>query len=180
MTLEELESGLDEISRSPSERGTLELIVRRPAIDRRETVAEGQLTLAKGLEGDTWAVREAPGMSGGSPHPDKQITLMNSRVASLLAGDRERWPLAGDQLFVDLDLSAENLPPGTQLAIGSAVLEATAQPHTGCQKFGARFGLEALKFINSPSGRRLRLRGIYAKVVQPGVIRPGDPVKKLQ
>ena len=89
-------------------------------------------------------------MSDGSANPDAQLTLMNARVVALVAGERERWPLAGDQLYVDLDLSADNLPPGTRLAVGSAVIEVTPEPHTGCAKFSARFGSEALRFVNSP------------------------------
>jgi MOSC domain-containing protein YiiM len=104
---------------------------------------------------------------------------MNSRVIALLAGDKERWPLAGDQLYVDLDLSVDNLPPGTRLNFGSAVVEVSDRPHTGCKKFAARFGLDALQFVNSPQGKQLRLRGLHARVVQPGVIRVGDIVEVL-
>ena len=114
-----------------------------------------------------------------SPHPDMQLNVMNSRVIALVAQERERWHLAGDQLFVDLDLSGENVPPGTRLALGAAVIEVTAQPHTGCQKFVSRFGLDAMKFVNSPLGRQLNLRGINAKVVRPGAIRVRDAAKKL-
>ena len=133
-----------------------------------------------GLLGDTWGSRPSSSTPDGSPHPDKQLNVMNSRVIALIAVDRERWPLAGDQLFVDLDLSPANLPPGTRLALGSAVIEVTAPPHTGCQKFVERFGLDAMKFVNSPVGRELNLRGINAKVVQPGPIRVGDAVTKVK
>jgi MOSC domain-containing protein YiiM len=115
----------------------------------------------------------------GSAHPDMQLNVMNSRAIALIAQDKSRWPLAGDQLFVDLDLSAENLPAGTMLALGSAVIEVTNQPHTGCQKFVTRFGVDALKFVNSPERRALRLRGINAKVVRPGTIRVGDRIAKV-
>jgi MOSC domain-containing protein YiiM len=108
-----------------------------------------------------------------------QLNIMNSRVIALLAQDKDRWPLAGDQLFIDMDLSAENLPPGTRLALGSAMIEVTDQPHTGCKKFMERFGLDAMKFVNSPVGKQLHLRGINAKVVQPGLIQVGDVVKKI-
>ncbi len=110
----------------------------------------------------------------GSAHPLKQLNLMNARVISLLAHDPDRWRLAGDQLFVDLDLSLENLPPGTQLSMGSAVIEVTNQPHLGCNKFVSRFGADALKFVRSAVGRALRLRGLNARVIQPGLIRVGD------
>jgi MOSC domain-containing protein YiiM len=104
---------------------------------------------------------------------------MNARVIALIAQDEDRWPLAGDQLFVDLDLSKTNLPAGTRLALGSAVIEVTAEPHTGCRKFVDRFGLDAMQFVNSEAGRRLQLRGINAKVVQGGTIRVGDLVRKI-
>jgi MOSC domain-containing protein YiiM len=108
-----------------------------------------------------------------------QLTVMSTRAVELVAGDRERWPLAGDQLYVDLDLSGANLPPGTQLEIGDAMIEVSTQPHTGCDKFVSRFGLEAMKFVNSPLGRSLNLRGINARVVRPGRIRAGDEVRKV-
>lgn len=175
----ELEAGLEEIRRSPADNGLLHLIVRRPDINEREVLAEGELDVATGLVGDTWIDRGSSRTADGSSHPDMQLNLMNSRVISLIAGEKERWALAGDQLYVDLDLSAANLPPGTRLAIGSAVIEVTPQPHAGCQKFMARFGAEALKFVNSPLGREFHLRGINARVVQAGRIRAGAAVKKL-
>jgi MOSC domain-containing protein len=178
LTLEELESGLEEIRRSPEDEGVLNLIVRRLDVDSREVLEEGQLDIREGLVGDTWVVRGSSKTSDGSRHPHMQINVMNSRVIALLAQHAERWQLAGDQLFVDLDLSATNLPPGTQLQMGSAVIEATGQPHTGCQKFAARFGVDAVKFVNSSVGRQLNLRGINAKVVRSGVIRVGDVVRK--
>ena len=179
LTMQELEAGLDDVRRSPKDRGVLQMIVRRPQTDVREVVEEGQLDLLEGLVGDDWRTRGSSRTPDGSAHPDMQLTLMNSRVIALLARDKGRWQLAGDQLFVDLDLSAENLPPGTRLAVGSAVIEVTAQPHTGCDKFAARFGRDAHKFVNSPQGKQLHLRGINTRVVQPGVIRVGDVVSKI-
>lgn len=177
-SLEELQSALEEIRRAPRDRGVLEMIVRRPAPDQRELVEEGRLDPDEGLVGDSWRSRPSSRTSDGSPHPDMQLTVMNTRVVQLVAGMRERWPLAGDQLYVDLDLSRANLPPGTRLSIGEAVIEVTHQPHTGCDKFVARFGLAAMKFVNSAEGRRLNLRGINARVVHAGVVRLGDPVRK--
>jgi hypothetical protein len=179
LTLEELAAGLDEIRRSPRDGGVLALIVRRPAVDEREVLGEGVLDPAEGLAGDTWKTRRSSRTPDGSAHPDMQINVMNSRVIALLAQDGGRWPLAGDQLFLDMDLSAENLPAGTRLALGSAVIEVTNQPHTGCKKFAARFGLDALKFVNSPEGKQLRLRGLNARVIEPGVIRVGQLARRV-
>jgi MOSC domain-containing protein YiiM len=173
----ELEAGLDHLRAAPRGEGVVELIVRRPTVDERETVDEAELDLEDGLVGDSWRAR---GRSGGRPANEKaQITLMNARSTALVAGDRERWPLAGDQLFVDFDLSGEHIPPGTQLSVGTAVIEVTDEPHTGCKKFSARFGLEALMFVNSPQGRALNLRGINTRVVQPGTVRVGDAIRRL-
>ena len=175
-TAEELEAGLAHIRRSPWDTGTVELIVRRPGVDQREVLEEGRLTLDDGLVGDRWIARNTPDQS---PDPDTQLTLMNARVVELLAGDKDRWPLAGDQLYVDLDLSTENLPAGTQLQAGSALIEVTAQPHTGCAKFADRFGMTAGRFVNSSVGRPLRLRGLYARVVEEGIVRRGDRIVRI-
>jgi MOSC domain-containing protein YiiM len=179
LTAEELEAGLGEILGSPKDEGRLEMIVRRPRAGEREVLEEGLLDLAEGLVGDNWKDRGSSRTPDGSPHPDMQLNVMNSRVLALVARDRGRWELAGDQLLVDMDLSEENLPAGTRLALGSAVIEVTAQPHTGCKKFVERFGLDALKFVNAPERKGLRLRGLNARVVRPGVIRPGAAVRKI-
>ena len=179
LTLSELEAALPGALRSPKDDGTLDLIVRRPALGRRDVLDAGELDLVTGLVGDTWNIRASKRTPDGSPHPDMQITLMNSRVIAMIAGESTRWGLAGDQLYVDLDISAENVPPGTRLAIGSAVIEVTDQPHTGCAKFLKRFGVDATKFVNSPRGLALRLRGINARVVIPGRIQSGDRIRKL-
>jgi len=173
LTASELEAGLEEIRRAPKDGGTLEMIVRRPAVGERELMQEGQLDLAEGLVGDNWSTR-----GGGRPNPDTQLTVMNARVAALVSQDASRWQLAGDQLYIDLDLSDDNLPTGTQLAIGSAVIEVSAIPHTGCAKFVERFGLDAMKFVNEGEGKFRHLRGINTRVVVPGVIRVGDRATK--
>jgi hypothetical protein len=179
LSLDELEAALPAALQSPKDEGTLELIVRRPAVGRREVLDAGELDLAAGLVGDTWNMRSSSRTADRSPHPDMQINVMNSRVIAMIAGEQTRWGLAGDQLYVDLDISASNLPPGTRLAIGSAVIEVTAQPHTGCAKFVQRFGLDATKFVNAAERRDLHLRGINARVVVPGRIQTGDRVRKL-
>jgi hypothetical protein len=179
LNLAELEAGLEEIRRSPRDGGLLELIVRRPRTEQREVPQQATLDAVQGLVGDNWLARGSSSTADGSAHPEMQLNLMNSRVIALVAREKPRWQLAGDQLFVDLDLSEENLPPGTRLAIGTAVIEVTAVPHTGCKKFKARFGLDALKFVNSAVGKQLHLRGINAKVVQAGVVQTGDAVRKV-
>jgi len=171
-TTDELTAALDEIRRSPADGGTVALIVRRPEEGEREVLEEGLLDLEQGLVGDRWSRPAAP-------NPETQLTLMNVRAADAIAGGPERRPLAGDQLFVDLDLSIENLPAGTRLAVGDAVVEVTPEPHTGCAKFSARFGTDALRFVNKPPGRELRLRGVNTRVVTPGAVRAGDTISKL-
>jgi hypothetical protein len=179
LTRLELEAGLEEIRRAPKDKGVLELIVRRPAVNDREILSEAELRLDEGLVGDSWKRRRSTSTPDGSPNPDMQINIMGARVIALVAPDKNRWPLAGDQLFLDLDLSAENLPAGARLSLGSAVLEVTPPPHLGCRKFVARFGLEAMQFVNSALGKELHLRGINAKVVQAGMIRVGDLARKI-
>ena len=180
LTREELEDGLAEIRRSPKEDGSLELIVRRPEVDEREELETAALSVEFGLVGDNWKTRGSSRTTDGFGHPEMQLNIMNSRAAALVARNRSRWKLAGDQLYLDMDLSSENLPPGTRLAIGSAIIEVTAIPHTGCRKFVSRFGLDAMKFVNSPEGRALNLRGINAKVVKEGKIALGDVAKKVE
>jgi MOSC domain len=179
LSMSALEAGLDHIRLAPQDNGTLKMIVRRPREDEREMMDDGEIRLSEGLAGDSWKTRGGKHTPDGSAHLYAQITVMNARCTALLAGSEERWALAGDQLYVDFDLSQDNIPPGTRLAIGSAVLEVSAEPHTGCKKFSDRFGAEAMKFVNSPEGKRLHLRGINTKVIQDGMIRVGDAVRKL-
>ena len=137
---------------------------------------EARLTLEEGLVGDTWIQRGSKRTADGSAHPDAQLNVMSARAIEVIAADRERWPLAGDQLYLDLDISHDNLPAGSRLALGDAVIEVTEIPHTGCAKFVQRFGKEAMRFVNSDVGSSLRLRGLNARVVTPGTVRTGDKV----
>lgn len=175
----ELEQGLDIILQSPQDAGVLKLIVRRPQVDQREVLADGCLDTVQGLVGDNWLERGCRHTPDGSADPEMQLNIMNARVAALVADDPERRELAGDQLYLDMDLSDENLPPGTRLAIGDAIIEVTEPPHTGCKKFTARFGRDAMVFVNSGPGKKLNLRGINAKVVESGDISVGDVARKL-
>lgn len=179
LTTDEINSSLVDVLASPKDGGVLEMIVRRPAINKREVIKSGVLDIDNGLVGDNWLTRGSSRMDNGLGHPEMQLNVMNYRFALLIAGKRERVPLAGDQLFVDLDLSEENVPPGTQLAIGGAVIEVTPIPHLGCRKFVERFGLDAMKFANSDFGRQHHLRGINAKVIQGGSIKTGDIVGRI-
>ena len=179
LTIAQLEAGLETIRQSPKDEGVLDLIVRRPQVGEREVLEAGRLDPEEGLVGDTWKKRASSRSADGLAHPDMQLNLMNSRTIALIAGDQSRWPLAGDQLFVDFDLSEENLPPWTRLALGEAVIEVTDQPHTGCGKFIARFGVDAAKFVNSTIGQQLHLRSINARIITAGAIRVGDRVKKI-
>lgn len=179
LTTQELEAALDHLREAPKDNGVVQLIVRRPQTDHREVLEEAELDPVKGLIGDSWSVRPSSRTPDRSPHPEMQINIMNSRVTALVAQEKDRWPLAGDQLYIDMDLSKENLPGGAQLAIGTAVLEVSPLPHTGCHKFVARFGVEAMKFVNSTVGKELCLRGINARVIKGGVIRVGDTARKI-
>lgn len=176
-----LAAGLDHVRSSPIDGGVLELVVARPAEGERHVLAEGLLDPVVGLVGDNWRERPSRRSVDGRAHPDMQLNLVNARAMALICPDPARRPLAGDQLHVDLALGGDVLPAGTRVAVGEAgaVIEITAQPHTGCVKFSARFGPEALRLVNSAEGRALNLRGINARVVAGGAIRPGDELRRL-
>ena len=179
LTMEELEAALDHLRQAPKDDGVLQLIVRRPRTDERDVVEEAELDPVLGLIGDNWHVRGSGRTHDGSAHPEMQINIMNARVTALVAQEKERWALAGDQLYIDMDLSKENLPAGSRIAVGSAVLEVSPLPHTGCHKFVSRFGLDAMKFVNSEVGKKLCLRGINARIIQGGVVKVGHTAKKF-
>lgn len=170
-TYAELEAGVAAVRAAPRGRGTLDLIVRRPAKSEREILTAAALDLEQGLVGDVWLATDGT--------HTRQLTLMATRAIALVAGTRDRWALAGDQLYVDLDLSRANVPPGTRIAIGAAVVEISPEPHTGCRKFRARYGIDAVRFFGSDVGQELQLRGVNAWVVTPGAVRVGDAVVKL-
>jgi len=178
LATEELIAGLDEVRQAPPDNGRVELLVVRPAVDARETPSRVHLDVVEGVLGDTWRLRGSSRTPDGSANPEAQVTVMSARAARLVAGDDDRRKLAGDQIYADLDLSHENLPAGSRLRIGSAVVEISAEPHRGCSKFLERFGKEALRFVNSSLGRELRLRGMNCKVVSGGVVRLGDTITK--
>ena len=177
--MQELEASLDHLRQAPKDEGVVQLIVCRPNVDQREVLEEAELDIEKGLIGDNWLVRGSKKTPDGSAHPEMQINIMNARVTALVAQEKERWPLAGDQLYIDMDLSHENLPAGSRLAVGTAVLEVSALPHTGCKKFVSRFGIEAMEFVNSTVGKELCLRGINAKIIQGGIVKVGQTARKI-
>jgi MOSC domain-containing protein YiiM len=176
----DLDAHLETIRSAPRDDARLELIVLRPAVDERTPVDHAVLDPAEGIVGDGWRDRGNRHTPDGSADPEDQVTIMSTRVLAAIEPDRARWPLAGDQLYLDLDLGAENLPAGTRLAIGEAVVVVSDKPHTGCAKFAARFGADARAWINSPGGRELRMRGINVRIERGGSVRVGDPVRKLQ
>ena len=176
LSTEQSTDWMAEVARSPKDHGSLTHLVARPETDERDVLTEGVLDPVVGLVGDNWLARGSRNAADGKAEPDAQLNLMNSRCALLVAGTNDRVPLAGDQLYVDLDLSPENLPPGTRLTIGEAVIEVTAKPHTGCAKFTKRFGLAAHRWINAPAAHAMNLRGICARVVVGGTVRPGDTI----
>jgi len=180
LTAQQLNDGLEYIEGSPSDSTQIDMIVCRPAIGERKVIQQGYLDKEKGLIGDNWYTRGSSKTFDKSSHKEMQLNIMNSRCIGHIAQKKDRWQLAGDQLFIDLNLNDTNLPAGTQLSLGGeAIVEITAIPHNGCKKFAERYGVDAVKFVNSPIGKKLHLRGVNAKVVKSGIIKVGDTVKKI-
>ena len=175
----DFDRSLPDIDAAPADLGRLERIVRRPAVDQRELLETATLDTVVGLVGDDWRARGSRAMPDGSADPEAQITMISTRVLRALEPDGSRWAQAGDQLYVDLDLRVETLPAGARLAIGDAVLEISAKPHTGCEKFAARFGIDALAWISTPVGKAHRMRGLNARIVQGGTIAVGDAIRRV-
>jgi hypothetical protein len=181
----DLEAGLDHVRAAPADEGTVSLVVRRPGLGLREILDEGRLDPADGMVGDTWLERATSRAIADGRHVDSQVNVMGARMVGLLADTAEEQAYAGDQLYLDLDISVANLPTGSRLAFGEpgaggAVIEVSAKPHSGCAKFVARYGEEAMHFVNSETGKALRLRGFNARVVEPGSVRPGDAVRVVR
>lgn len=179
LTFDQLMDGWATLEASPTDTGTVEMIVRRPETEKRETVDSVEVNTTDGVVGDNWLARGSSSTPDGSAHPEAQITLMNTKVVQLIAQDQSRWDLAGDQFFVDFDLSMDNLPAGSQIKIGTAILEISEKPHTGCAKFAKRYGAPARKFVMTDDGKKARLRGVNAKVIQNGTVKQGDTIQKL-
>lgn len=178
-TMEQMEACIESIREAPADGGKVRMIVRRPGIGRREVLDTAELTVEAGVVGDTWAIRPNRRTEDGGPHPEMQLNVIGARPLEAVAGAKGRWAFAGDQLVLDMDLTEANLPAGTVLEMGSARIEITAEPHSGCAKFSRRYGAEARRFVNSDVGQELRLRGLNAKVVQAGTIKVGDVVTKV-
>lgn len=179
VTLQDLEAQLATLEPSPTERGTVELVVRRPDFGEREVLDEVVFDAEKGVEGDNWLSRGSRHTDDGSAHRGMQVAIMNSRIIGMIAGDKDNWAQAGDQLFVDFDISAANMPAGQRFAVGEAILEVSEIPHNGCAKFTERYGSDATRFVNGKEGRAQRRRGINATIVQTGTVRVGDVIRKL-
>lgn len=178
LSKEQIEARLDWIKASPADKGTLAGLCIRPELNQRRELESCLLSPEGGVEGDFWVRQCWKKLEDGSSDPIVQVAIMNARAVDVVAGSRDRWKLAGDQLFVDFDLSEDRIAPGDRLQIGEAVVEIAPIPHTGCDLFRDRYGMDAVKFINSKLGKSLRLRGVFAQIVRGGMVRLGDPVQK--
>lgn len=176
-TREELDSSIEHVRASPGDTGSVELIVCRPLEGQRAVLPKAEVNTEDGLVGDSWKAR---GYKNGPANLEMQINIMNSRATAALEDDRKRWPLAGDQFYVDFDLSKKNLPAGSRIQVGTAILEVTPEPHLGCKKFAEHFGKDAVMWVNSDEGKALNLRGINAKVIKAGEVNTGDSIRKLE
>jgi hypothetical protein len=170
VTFEELEASFQALPPAGIGRGQLHLIVVRTGGGAHTTPAQVAISPKRGLDGDRWSKTPKREVDG-------QVSLMDARVASLLVGgERDRLHLPGDNFHVDLDLGEAALPVGSQLRLGTALLEITALPHAGCAKFRARFGDDALRWVNHRSFRARRLRGVFCRILEGGVASLGDAI----
>ena len=176
---DELLESLPYILSAPADEGQVRAIVIRPAAGQRRMLDRVDVSARGGLEGDHWAEGCWLSTEDGAPHPDVQVCIMSARCIEAIAGPEANWAAAGDNLFIDMDLSPENLPPGTRVAIGTVELILTAEPHNGCQSFIDRYGRDACVFVNTGPGKANRLRGIYGRVTRDGTIRRGDVMRKI-
>lgn len=179
LTTQEIEAGLPDVHASPKDHGELVAIFTRPAVGERRELQATEITAECGIPDDHWSKGCWKSLENGAPDPDVQISLMSSRFINLIASSRENWGLSGNNIFVDLDLTPENLPIGQKLKVGAAELVITAVPYTGCAKFIERYGRDACVYVNRGLGRDMRLRGVYGRVVKDGYIKVGDKVTKL-
>ena len=177
-TADQLDAAIDHVVGAPSEVGTVELLVARPAIDERIVLDVAELRPGVGLVGDNYLERGSPRTADGRADPLAELNVMSARALAAVAGpDRRAWPPAGDQLIVDFDLSEANCPAGTRLAIGGALIEVTSKPHNGCAKFADRYGVDAARWVNSR--KDLHLRGICAVVIDAGTVSVGDEIRRV-
>lgn len=167
------------LAAAPKDEGRLDLIVMRPDAEARVLPERIEVTAGDGLPGDHWKHGAGNMREDGTADPDAQICIMMSGCIEAIAGPRENWAPAGDNFFLDMDLTPANMPPGTRFSIGTAEFVVTARPHNGCQKFIDRYGRDACLFVNTGAGKDLRLRGIYARVTKDGTVGLGDRVRKL-
>ncbi len=176
LPMEDLLKRLAALPRAPRDRGEIAALFARPGSNERTPIEKANLTAAGGMPGDRWS---RPREGKPDPRPDKMLATMQAGVARMIANGQPLG-LFGDNLYLDLDLSAANLPAGTRLRAGGAVLEVTPEPHNGCLKFKARVGADALRLVSRKEDRHRNLRGIYLKVIEDGLVAAGDPVEVLR
>jgi hypothetical protein len=177
-TRAEIEAGIGPVLQSPAEGAAVEALFSRPAPGKRLDLPALEVSVSGGIAGDHWSLGCWKTLPDGSPDPDVQVSLMNRRMLHLIAGARDNWARAGNNIIVDMDLSIDNLPIGQRLRVGTAELEIGPVANTGCDFFIERYGRDACVFVNTGIAKQKRLRGVYARVVKDGQIRIGDIIRK--